>query len=685
LFLVAKHTEPVHTIFMNAVWRTAFGLWALAALAVPCHGASLRVASWNFASASNAAAIDISGTAGILRRLNPDIVLLLQLPDGKVSADLATALQPAPYQVLCTSSFRRDAQGALSPHQAAILARRSASAAGSQTWLAPKQNAPPGGCAFAAVETEAGRIGFFCVQLDEQMAQAVANSKASGAAQLQALFAEQWVRSVDLCRHWPSNGIDAVIAAGSLETVSTNEPDPSQRFSEAAFLRGFLSAPLDDAATPWAPRDTNGPIPDPQAARLTVRNTEINGLVLTGSLVVCDVQITRAPKSDAEPEVVKSQATPPPPPTQPHEKASVTAVAQHDPAAHEAVEGKVAVTSHPKPLEEGKESQPTAQAHPSEKKEAQPKAPAEAGTEHVAAIPRHAPPSELKPEHPVVASKEHSPEPAHPVETAAAAPHANSAEAVAGRPTASSRRWFSLLNAGIGFLAGAATLFLVLNLRRKPKAKAQPSDAENPAPAAAAAPAAETKPVAKTTASPSGTPAMPPMDPNPVMMVPFDAPTTTSAAPATAEPAASAPVQFVAPKTSPGPAQALEQRAEAAEERADKAEAALRAGLVSRVSQWMKDKVVSRLMSDRTKLLEAQEEAANTARRVDERLQQIESKIAEQNQTYEKRIEELTRELRTSKEENREMIRVMIAQVEAEHQAAKAKLEAEAASTSGSG
>jgi hypothetical protein len=108
------------------------------------------------------------------------------------------------------------------------------------------------------------------------------------------------------------------------------------------------------------------------------------------------------------------------------------------------------------------------------------------------------------------------------------------------------------------------------------------------------------------------------------------------------------------------------------------AEAAMRAGLMSQLSQWLKQKLVRKLMVDRAQLLQAQEEAARKALKVDERLNRIERQIQQQNQAYERRIEDLNRQLLAAKEENRELIRYRIAQIKTEMEQARVRLLAKA-------
>jgi len=121
-----------------------------------------------------------------------------------------------------------------------------------------------------------------------------------------------------------------------------------------------------------------------------------------------------------------------------------------------------------------------------------------------------------------------------------------------------------------------------------------------------------------------------------------------------------------------------QKRALAAEQQAQLANEVIRAGLISFMREWLKQKLFRRLIEDRAALLETQQAATFKALAVDERLSTIEVQLQQQNQAYEQRIEHLIQELRVTKEESRALIRAQIVQIKAEMEAARAKLLAEA-------
>jgi hypothetical protein len=100
---------------------------------------------------------------------------------------------------------------------------------------------------------------------------------------------------------------------------------------------------------------------------------------------------------------------------------------------------------------------------------------------------------------------------------------------------------------------------------------------------------------------------------------------------------------------------------------------AVRAGVIADLSQWLKQNVVRRLVSDRAELLATQQAAALKVLAVDERLAKVEQQIQQRNQDYERRIDELLKALITAEAENREMIRAQITFLKAEMEKARLK------------
>jgi hypothetical protein len=103
--------------------------------------------------------------------------------------------------------------------------------------------------------------------------------------------------------------------------------------------------------------------------------------------------------------------------------------------------------------------------------------------------------------------------------------------------------------------------------------------------------------------------------------------------------------------------------------------AAVREGVVANLTRWLKQKMVQRLVADRTQLLATQQAAAVKMVAVDERLAKIEHQIQQRNQDYERRIDELLKALINAEEENRVLIRAQIELLKAEMANSRRKLE----------
>jgi len=97
------------------------------------------------------------------------------------------------------------------------------------------------------------------------------------------------------------------------------------------------------------------------------------------------------------------------------------------------------------------------------------------------------------------------------------------------------------------------------------------------------------------------------------------------------------------------------------------------AGVVAHLSQWLKQKLVRQLVADRAELLATQHAATLKMLEVDERLAKVERQIQQSQQDYERRIDDLTKELLAAREENRELIRAKIALVKVEMEDARLK------------
>lgn len=101
-----------------------------------------------------------------------------------------------------------------------------------------------------------------------------------------------------------------------------------------------------------------------------------------------------------------------------------------------------------------------------------------------------------------------------------------------------------------------------------------------------------------------------------------------------------------------GEGAAWQERALVAEAKAARAHEAIRTGVLG----WMREKVFRTLSRHRTELLTAQEKAEAEMRELEQRLEQLHAPLQDRIAAYEKRIEELEKDLAAKGEENRELL-----------------------------
>ena len=101
-------------------------------------------------------------------------------------------------------------------------------------------------------------------------------------------------------------------------------------------------------------------------------------------------------------------------------------------------------------------------------------------------------------------------------------------------------------------------------------------------------------------------------------------------------------------------------RALAAEARAQKATAMLRANLLPHMARWMMGGLVQRLLSQRTELVTSQQRAEREVAELADRLSSVHALLQDRLKAYEKRVAELEAELAAKGEQNQELIKAKI-------------------------
>ncbi|HLP76432.1 MAG TPA: hypothetical protein VK327_05875 [Candidatus Paceibacterota bacterium] len=125
-------------------------------------------------------------------------------------------------------------------------------------------------------------------------------------------------------------------------------------------------------------------------------------------------------------------------------------------------------------------------------------------------------------------------------------------------------------------------------------------------------------------------------------------------------PAFPAPMISSASADAPLADESWRQRALAAEQRAEKAQAVVRSGLIGHLAQWMANKMTQKMISQREQLLDTHDRAASEVAELEARLEKVQAPLQERLEAYEHRIADLEQELTVKGEENRELIRAKI-------------------------
>jgi 7TM-HD extracellular len=105
---------------------------------------------------------------------------------------------------------------------------------------------------------------------------------------------------------------------------------------------------------------------------------------------------------------------------------------------------------------------------------------------------------------------------------------------------------------------------------------------------------------------------------------------------------------------------AWRERALAAEARAQKATAMLRASLLPHLARWMMNELVQRLLSQRSEIMTGQQKAEREVAELAARLEEVHAPLEDRLRAYEQRIAELETELAAKGEQNLDLIKAKI-------------------------
>jgi endonuclease/exonuclease/phosphatase family metal-dependent hydrolase len=132
----------------------------------------IRITTWNLEWFPNGSPHDappekqaqrIEAAADVLKKLDPDILLLQEMRDYDACVRLGEAMRPGAYQVAICSAFKGAKQ------QEAIIAKIPAQAAWSEAWKSMEGIDPPRGFAFAWFKIGNADIGVYSLHLKSNL------------------------------------------------------------------------------------------------------------------------------------------------------------------------------------------------------------------------------------------------------------------------------------------------------------------------------------------------------------------------------------------------------------------------------------------------------------------------------------------------------------------------------------
>ena len=245
-------------------WRPLIGAVLGMLLASEVHAAPLRVTTWSMESkgaaqsngpARESATNRVREASAVLKKLNPDVIILQQIESWQSCDELVKALLPTNYNLVICSSFRDARTGALSRRQVAILAKTKSYISWSEAWKSDgeKATAAAGGFAFGAVKLGNKNVGIFSVQLGDSALPGVDDPQSTVQRQERELAARQLLRQIAALKNWTANRIDALVVAGDFDT-SLDDPQPGDEktlrlLDDAGLANVFINIPLNQRIT----------------------------------------------------------------------------------------------------------------------------------------------------------------------------------------------------------------------------------------------------------------------------------------------------------------------------------------------------------------------------------------------------------------------------------------------------
>jgi len=238
---------------------TFFVLW----ISAYSNAQTIKCTTWNLEWFPNGSAHEASATqqdqrikeaAGVLRAINPDIILLQEVRDYDVCARLGEAVAPGIYHVAICSAFKEPFQRGLGKQQVAILSKYQAQAAWAEPWKSMNGVDPPRGFAFAWFKIGNEDIGVYSVHLKSNLI-----TRGDVATEIAKNIQKREVAITQLIAHvhdmieTTKLAIKGIVIGGDLNTNHDQEMFAEEKTIDsligAGYQSGFEELPLPQRVT----------------------------------------------------------------------------------------------------------------------------------------------------------------------------------------------------------------------------------------------------------------------------------------------------------------------------------------------------------------------------------------------------------------------------------------------------
>lgn len=233
----------------HRVFGISLAAWWLASAALIAE--PIRIVSWNLTSLETAADKNaplearLNSAALALRKLQPDVVLLQEVPDWKTAADLASRID-ARFGVRICSAYGGATANQRSSRQMAVLSRFNSTITFHEGWRGTPTDSGVG-YAFAMLDIQGKRVGFASLVLPAATATEDSAGRLVAAGQFFVKLAE--------IRGWTANGPEAFFFGGTLAASDEVTDAVLQRAREEGFVSAYLNLPREARATLRARED----------------------------------------------------------------------------------------------------------------------------------------------------------------------------------------------------------------------------------------------------------------------------------------------------------------------------------------------------------------------------------------------------------------------------------------------